>query len=87
LYICSIKGIIFKEKMSNLSKHIKLKRKQHKLTQPDLALKAGVGLRFVRDLEQGKKTLRMDKVNDVLRLFGEELGPIPMDRNKLLSNE
>jgi y4mF family transcriptional regulator len=72
------------EKLTGLSKHIKLKRKQNKLTQPELAIKAGVGLRFVRDLEQGKKSLRMDKVNDVLRLFGEELGPIPMDRNKLL---
>lgn len=75
------------ENLTDLSKHIKLKRKQNKLTQPELALKAGVGLRFVRDLEQGKNTLRMDKVNDVLRLFGETLGPIPMDREKLISNE
>ncbi|WP_333696248.1 helix-turn-helix transcriptional regulator [Flavobacterium sp.] len=76
-----------RENLTDLSKHIKLKRKQNKLTQPELALKAGVGLRFVRDLEQGKNTLRMDKVNDVLRLFGETLGPIPMDREKLISNE
>jgi y4mF family transcriptional regulator len=59
-----------------LSQHIKIKRKENRLTQPELALKAGVGLRFVRDLEQGKQTLRMDKVNDVLRLFGEKLGPV-----------
>lgn len=76
-----------RENLTDLSKHIKLKRKQNKLTQPELALKAGVGLRFVRDLEQGKNTLRMDKVNDVLRLFGETLGPVPMDREKLISNE
>lgn len=69
-----------KENLTDLSKHIKQKRKQNKLTQPELALKAGVGLRFVRDLEQGKKTLRMDKVNDVLRLFGETLGAIPMEK-------
>ena len=75
------------EKHSELSKHIKLKRKQNKLTQPELALKAGVGLRFVRDLEQGKTTLRMDKVNDVLRLFAETLGPVTLDRQKLLENE
>jgi y4mF family transcriptional regulator len=75
-----------RENLTDLSKHIKLKRKQNKLTQPELALKAGVGLRFVRDLEQGKNTLRMDKVNDVLRLFGETLGPIPMDREKLLND-
>lgn len=73
-----------RENLTNLSKHIKLKRKQNKLTQPELAMKAGVGLRFVRDLEQGKTTLRMDKVNDVLRLFGEELGPVNIDRQKLL---
>ncbi len=73
-----------RENLTNLSKHIKQKRKQNKLTQPELALKAGVGLRFIRDLEQGKTTLRMDKVNDVLRLFGEELGPVNLDRQKLL---
>jgi y4mF family transcriptional regulator len=73
-----------RENLSVLSKHIKLKRKQNRLTQPELALKAGVGLRFVRDLEQGKSTLRMDKVNDVLRLFGETLGPIPLDRAILI---
>jgi y4mF family transcriptional regulator len=86
LYICNLKGINMRENLSGLSKHIKLKRKQNKLTQPELALKAGVGLRFVRELEQGKNTLRMDKVNDVLRLFGETLGPIPMNREKLLND-
>ena len=70
--------------LNDISIHIKMKRKQNKLTQPELALKAGVGLRFVRDLEQGKNTLRMDKVNDVLRLFGETLGPVAMNREKLI---
>lgn len=46
------------------------------LTQEELASKAGVGLRFVRDLEQGKKTLRLDKVNQVLSLFGKEVGVV-----------
>jgi y4mF family transcriptional regulator len=76
-----------KENLNPISIHVKTKRKQNKLTQPELALKAGVGLRFVRDLEQGKNSLRMDKVNDVLRLFGETLGAVPLDRGKLLRND
>jgi y4mF family transcriptional regulator len=67
-----------------LSSFVKMKRKETKLTQIEMAEKAGVGLNFVRDLEQNKKTLRMDKVNDVLLLFGYELAPHPIDRTKLL---
>ncbi|MBK6901734.1 MAG: helix-turn-helix transcriptional regulator [Saprospirales bacterium] len=63
-----------------LSKFVKDKRHIAGLTQPELAEKAGVGLRFVRELEQGKETLRLDKVNQLLRLFGHQLGPIPIDR-------
>jgi y4mF family transcriptional regulator len=55
---------------------VKQTRKELGLTQADLASKAGVGLRFIRDLEQGKKTLRMDKVNQVLSLLGYELGAV-----------
>lgn len=51
-------------------------RKKFHLTQVDLAEKSGVGLRFVRDMEQGKQTLRLDKVNQVLRLFGRQAGPV-----------
>ena len=53
-------------------------RKQFGLTQEELAAKSGVGLRFVRELEQGKETLRLDKVNQVLLLFGQEIGPVPI---------
>ncbi|MCI0751077.1 MAG: helix-turn-helix transcriptional regulator [Flammeovirgaceae bacterium] len=66
----------------SLPNFIKAKRKQLNLTQPELALKAGVGLRFIRELEQGKASLRMDKVNEVLKLFGHELGPLPLDRSE-----
>ena len=66
-----------------LQKYIKQMRKQYHLTQVDLSEKSGVGLRFVRELEQGKQSLRMDKVNQVLNLFGSELAPVPMDRSKL----
>ena len=59
-----------------MSQYVKAMRKQYGLTQEDLSAKSGVGLRFVRDLEQGKRTLRMDKVNCVLNLFGVELGVV-----------
>lgn len=76
------------EKENNtLSRFIKDKRKQANLTQPELAAKAGVGLRFIRDLEQGKATLKMDKVNQVLKLFGQELGPVPLNRKSLINEE
>ena len=61
-----------------LATFVKQRRRQLRLSQPDLAAKAGVGLRFVRDLEQGKSTLRLDKVNAVLQLFGHEVGPVPV---------
>lgn len=67
--------------MDSLRQFIKQKRKELKLTQEDLALNAGVGLRFVRELEQGKKTLRLDKVNDVLALFGKEVGVTDKSRD------
>lgn len=60
----------------SINQFIKEKRKQLKLTQPELAEKAGVGLRFLRELEQGKETLRLDKVNQVLALFGATIGVI-----------
>ena len=55
---------------------VKEMRRQFGLTQVDLADKSGVGLRFVRELEQGKQTLRLDKVNQVLGLFGRQVGPV-----------
>lgn len=68
--------------MKKLSKFVKERRKRLGLTQEDLSFKAGVGLRFVRDLEQRKESLMMDKVNQVLSLFGHELGPLPIERNE-----
>ena len=56
-----------------LAKQIKSLRKRAELTQRELAERAGVGLRFIRELEQGKETVRTDKVNQVLRLFGYHL--------------
>ena len=52
----------------------------HNLTQQELAERSGVGVRFVRELEHGKATVQLDKVNKVLALFGEELAPKKIDR-------
>ena len=62
---------------AKLSAVVKTLRKEYGLTQEDLALKSGVGLCFVRSLEQGKPTLRMDKVNQLLDLFNYELTATP----------
>ena len=67
-----------------LRQFIKEKRSKARLTQAALAAKAGVGLRFIREMEQGKPTLRMDKVNQVLRLFGHELSPVSFNRQKYI---
>ena len=65
---------------TTLSKYVKSARKQNNLTQVELSGKSGVGLRFVRELEQGKQTLRLDKVNRILNLFGCEVGVVPMTK-------
>jgi len=64
--------------MQKIIEFIKSKRKDLGLTQEDLAKRAGVGLRFIRDMEQGKETLRTDTLNKVLRLFGKTLGPVDL---------
>lgn len=61
--------------MEKVREFVKEKREELGITQEDLAKRAGVGLRFVRELEQGKDSLRTDAVNKVLKLFGKTLGP------------
>ena len=65
---------------NRLSLQVKALRKQYGLTQEELSYKSGVGLRFIRDLEQGKNSLRMDKVNTELAMFGKELGMVYQQR-------
>lgn len=60
----------------SLSEFVKSMRKRYNLTQVELSEKSGVGLRFVRELEQGKQTLRLDKVNQVLSLFDAAVGVV-----------
>ena len=57
---------------------IKEQRKKYNMTQEDFALKSGLGLRFVRELEQGKETIRLDKLNQALEMFGYFAAPIKM---------
>ena len=66
-----------------LGQLVKEKRKAYGLTQKLLASKAGVGVRFIREMERGKPSLQMNKVNQVLVLFGYQLGPVPVQRKKL----
>ena len=61
--------------MNQIATFIKQKRKEAGLTQEDFAIRSGLGLRFVRELEQGKETVRMDKVNQALSMFGMEAVP------------
>ena len=61
--------------MNAIADYVKENRNKLGLTQEEFAMRAGLGLRFVRDLEQGKKTLRLDKVNQALAMFGMEAVP------------
>ena len=72
-YICIRTNVIMNS--NPISSTLKSLRKEHGLTQVDLAMKSGVGLNFVRELEQGKATVRLDKVTQVFNLFGYELIP------------
>ena len=66
-----------------IAEYVKRMRRETGLTQVDLSEKAGVGLRFVRELEQGKESLRLDKVNQVLSLFGSQVGVVPTRKEEL----
>ncbi len=61
--------------MNRIAEFIKSSRKSAGLTQEDFAMRSGLGLRFIRELEQGKETVRMDKVNVALAMFGMEAIP------------
>ena len=61
--------------MSIIGDYIKQERKRVGLTQEEFAIRSGLGLRFVRELEQGKETVRLDKVNQALAMFGKEAVP------------
>lgn len=62
--------------MKNLSQFLKEKRKENNLTQEEFAERAGVALTVVRKIEQGKENLNLQKVNQVLKMFGHVLAPV-----------
>jgi y4mF family transcriptional regulator len=64
------------EEINIFAEFIKKHRKEAGLTQKEFALKSGLGLRFIRELEQGKQTLRLDKVNQALSMFGHHAAPV-----------
>ena len=66
----------------SISEFVKGQRKRYGMTQLELAERAGVGIRFIRELEAGKPTLRIDKVNVVLDMFGHMLEPVPIKRGE-----
>jgi y4mF family transcriptional regulator len=61
--------------MSIIGQYVKQERRKAGLTQEEFALRSGLGLRFVRELEQGKETVRLDKVNQALKMFGMQAVP------------
>lgn len=65
----------YDEDMNTIGEYVKQQRKALGLTQEEFAMRSGLGLRFVRDLEQGKATVRLDKVNQALAMFGMEAVP------------
>ncbi len=66
--------------MDTIARFIKEQRKRNKLTQEEFALRSGLGLRFIRELEQGKPTVRLDKVNQALAMFGSQAVPGPIEQ-------
>jgi len=64
--------------MEQIRNFVKTKRKELGLTQYDLAERAGVGIRVIRDLEQGGETLKASTLNKILKLFGKTLGPVDL---------
>ena len=68
--------------MNPIGEFVKQHRREAGLTQEEFALRSGLGLRFVRELEQGKETVRMDKVNQALSMFGMEAVPGKKERNE-----
>lgn len=73
---------VYFSRMNAIARYVKENRKKLGMTQREFAVRSGLGLRFVRELEQGKETLRMDKVNQALAMFGMEAVPGEIERDE-----
>ena len=72
-------------RMSKIGNYVKAERRKAGLTQEEFAIRSGLGLRFIRELEQGKETVRLDKVNQALAMFGKEAVPGDMEKENELT--
>jgi len=70
------------ESIGPVARFVRDRRKQSGLTQEELAARCGVGARFLKELERGKTSLRMDKVLEVLQFFGHALGPVALPEDE-----
>ena len=70
------------EAVGPVARFVRARRKAAGLTQEELAAQVGVGVRFLKELELGKETLRMDKVQSVLQYFGHGLEPLPLPEDR-----
>ena len=68
--------------MNKIGEFVKSSRRAAGLTQKEFAMRSGLGLRFVRELEQGKESVRLDKVNIALAMFGMVAVPGRIDRTE-----
>jgi y4mF family transcriptional regulator len=68
--------------MCRISTFLKQRRKEAGLTQEEFAERAGVALTVIRKIEQGKTNLNLEKVNQVLEMFGHELAPVEINSNE-----
>ncbi len=80
--IIPVRDYYYSMNTNRIGKYIKQERKKAGLTQEEFAMRAGLGLRFVRELEQGKETVRLDKVNQALAMFGMEAVPGAREREE-----
>ena len=64
--------------MKELSEFVKARRKEVDLTQEEFADRSGVALTVIRKIEQNKTNLNLEKVNQVLKMFGHKLAPVSL---------